>query len=206
MNSQDAERLRSGMRAELVTPGDWIELDVDPSTRHRSIRKAFRQAVARNPAIERDAVRVIGLLDRTSQVASENGAFYCASMIMKEPPHGLVLASMLIQRCFGDPVPPGASARDVCAGLAASISVDPDWAGADVGVVTLQRLGPAVRTCLIDAGAVVQYIAPLMVTAAQIVMTFTCPCPPYVATAIELFDAMASSLVLTLTTDGTRAG
>ena len=32
-------------RASIVTPGDWTELDLDPATRHASIRRAVRQAV-----------------------------------------------------------------------------------------------------------------------------------------------------------------
>jgi hypothetical protein len=70
----------------------------------------------------------------------------------------------------------------------------------------LPRFGPAVRVCLISGGVVVHYIAPLMLGSAQIVLTFSCPCPPYAATAIELFDAMASSFEMRLTTGGSRAG
>jgi hypothetical protein len=205
MNSQ-VDALGRSLSVHLATPGDWVELDVNPSTRHRSIRKAVRRAVARNPALEGNAVRVLGLLDGISQRAADSRAFYCASMIVNEPPHGLVVASVLIQTYFGDPLPPAASAAEICAVLAASISADLDWAGAEVGVVPLPRFGPAVRVCLISAGVVVQYIAPLMLASVEIVMTFSCPCPPYVATAIELFDAMASSFEMRLTTGDTRAG
>jgi hypothetical protein len=190
----------------LTTPGDWTELDLNPSTRHRSIRKAVRRAVSRNPALEGKAVRLLRLLDATSQRAADNRAFYCATMIVNEPPHDLLLASVLIQTCLGDPLPPTASANEVCAGLATSISADLDWADAQVGVVSLPRFGPAVRMCVGPPGAVVQYIAPLMLRSAQIVLTFSCPCPPYAATAIELFDAMASSFEMRLNTGGRRAG
>jgi hypothetical protein len=200
------DALGRSFAVHLTTPGDWLELDVNPSTRHRSIRKAVRRAVSHNPALEGKAVRVLRLLDGISQRAADGKAFYCASMIVNQPPYDLLLASVLIQTCLGDPLPPAASAKEVCAGLAASISADLEWADSQVGVVSLPRFGPAVRTCFASPGAIVQYIAPLMLGSAQIVLTFSCPCPPYAATAIELFDAMASSFEMRLLTGGRRAG
>jgi hypothetical protein len=200
------DALGRSFAVHLTTPGDWIELDVNPSTRHRSIRKAVRRAVSRDPALEGNAVRVLRLLDGISQRAADSGAFYCATMIINEPPRDLVVASVLIQTYLGGPLPPVASASEVCAGLAAAISADLDWAGVEVGVVSLPRFGPAVRTCIGSPGAFVQYIAPLMLGSAQIMLTFSCPCPPNAATAIELFDAMASSFEMRLTTGGSRVG
>jgi hypothetical protein len=198
MSSPDTPGRGSLPSARIVTPGDWIELDLDPATRHTSIRKAVRRAVARDKALERNAVRLIAILDKISRRAHDSGAFYCASLVLNEATCGVFVANVLMQLC-GKPLasaPPRASAMEVCAGFAAAISADPGWAGAEVTVVPLVFVGPAVRVCLVDDAIVLQYIVPLAVPSVQAVLTFICPCPPYAATALELFDAMASSLTL----------
>ena len=49
-------------RASIVTPGDWTELDLDPSTRRTSIRNAVRRAVARSQSLAPDAAALIALI------------------------------------------------------------------------------------------------------------------------------------------------
>lgn len=198
MTSPDAARRPSPASARILTPGDWTELDLDPSTRHTSIRKAVRRAVACDPRLEGNAVRLIAILDNISQRAYDSGAFYCASLVLNDATRGVFVANVLMQICDEpvESVPARASAIEVCAGFAAAVSADPGWAGAEVTVVPLLFVGPAVRVCLVDDVVILQYIVPLLVPSVQAVMTFSCPCPPHASTALELFDAMASSLTL----------
>jgi hypothetical protein len=209
--------------ARIVTPGDWAELDLDPSTRRRSILLAVRRAVGRDPGLASDAVRLIKLLDDISLRAASSGAFYCASLVLDDAAGGFVLANVLIQLAGGSdesPVPPSATpppatspfatphpvtspfatspppSTELCAGLALAVSADPDWTGAEVTVVRLPFVGPAVRISVVACGICLQYVVPLQSSSGQMLLTFSCPCPGYVAPMTELFDAMAASLVL----------
>lgn len=187
-------------RASIVTPGDWIELDLDPATRHTSIRRAVRQAVVRSRSLAPDAVRLIALLDRASRKAAEAGAFYCASRVVEDATGGVSVATVLIQICrtaiAARPGIPTLGASERCAGLAKAIARDPSWAGADIRVVPLPFVGPAVRLHVEDGGIIVQYLVPLACGLADAVLTFSSPCPPYAQVMTELFDAMAEGLVL----------
>ena len=204
LGSRSPHRPRALARATIVTPGDWIELDLDPATRHTSISRAVRQAVARSRDLAPDAVRLIGLLDRTSRRAVEAGAVYCASRVIEDVGRDVLLATVLLQ--FGpspEPTPPdkpswipSAAADERCASLAQVINNDRGWAGANVRVVPLSFIGPSVRLHIEDSGVIVQYLVPLVAATADVVLTFSCPCPPYARLMTELFDVMAQSLVL----------
>ena len=191
-------------RASIVTPGDWIEFDLDPATRRTSIRRAVRQAIAHAPSLATDVVRLIGLLDRTTRRAIDAGAFYCASRVIEDTNRDIAVATVLIQLSpsQGAALPdqptwvPRASAGERCTSIARGIRNDPAWAGADVRVVPMSFVGPSVRLNVQDGGAIVQYLVPVMDATAGIVLTFTCPCPPYAQVMTELFDTMAQSLVL----------
>ncbi|HEY0869414.1 MAG TPA: hypothetical protein VGD55_03365 [Acidothermaceae bacterium] len=190
-------------RASIITPGDWIELDLDPKTRHTSISRAVRQAVARSRSLAPDAVRLIGLLDRTSRKAAEAGAFYCASRVVEDATGGVLVATVLMQGLKATtPLPavrPESASPQVgeqCASLAQVMSNDPAWAGANIRVVALAFIGPAVRVQIEKRGVVVQYVVPLVDGTVDVVLTFSCPCPPYARVMTELFDAMAQSLDL----------
>jgi hypothetical protein len=239
MTSADAEGrgslVASGVvTARIVTPGDWAELDLDPSTRRRSILLAVRRAVGRSPGLAGDAVRLIKLLDDISLRAALSGGFYCASLVLDDAAGGFVVANVLIQIAGGsDPsaptvVPPPATSlsattspsatrppaafpatspsatlpspappsTELCAALAAAVSADPDWAGAEVTVVQLPFVGPAVRISVVACGICLQYVVPLPSSSGELLVTFSCPCPGYVAPMTELFDAMAASLTL----------
>jgi len=187
-------------RASIVTPGNWIELDLDPATRHTSIRRAVRRAIVRSRALAPDAVPLITLLDRMTSRADDAGAFYCASRLIEDTTDGVLAATVVMQISPSEAVPlpstPSLSAAQKCAALAAIIALDPQWAGADVGVVTLPFVGPAVRLRVEDGGIIVQYIVPLVGERRDILATFTCTCPPYARLMTELFDTMAQSLAL----------
>jgi hypothetical protein len=191
--------------ARIITPGDWSDLDLDPATRHGSIRRAVRRAVAADPALEGNAVRLIGLLDDVVTRAHDSGAFFCSSLVLSGDA-GVVAANVLMQ-ISPDAAEPTSSAAmsapafsgspmEVCAGLAAAVTCDPDWEGADVTVVTLPSVGPAVRVEVVAGGVCLQYLVPLPDSARQIVLTFTSPCPPYAGALLELFDSMAASFAL----------
>jgi len=193
---------RQSLRVQLLTPGDWTELDLNPTTRRASVRRAVRSAACHNPGLAGDGVRLMGLLDEVSRRAHEAGAFYCASLVLGDVSlgvagAGVVVATALMQLSgdSADRVDAGFSSAELCAGLASVISADPDWAGADVGVVALPLVGPAVRICVTAVGVFVQYIVPIR-DAGELLLSMSCPCPPYVATMTELFDAMAASLSL----------
>ncbi len=191
-------------RASIVTPGDWTELDLDPSTRHRSIRNAVRRAAARSHNLAPDAIALIALLDRTSRQAADAGGFYCASLVIKGASGDRVAANVLLQMYPSLTasllsVPPGVPVPSVgerCASLAEVIRDDPERYGSNVRVVPLALVGPSVRVQLENRGVIVQYIAPLADGTADIVMTFSCACPPYTRLMTQLFDAMAQSLEL----------
>jgi|SRR5450755_227669 len=188
---------RQSLRVQLLTPGDWVELDVHPSTRRASVRRAVRSAARHNPGLAGDGVRLMGLLDQVSRRAHEAGAFYSASLVLGDASAGVVVATALMQLSgkSATRVDADFSSAELCAGLASVISADPDWAGADVGVVALPLVGPAVRICVVAVGVFVQYIVPVH-DAGELLLSMSCPCPPYVATMTELFDAMAASLSL----------
>ncbi len=158
---------RQSLRVQLLTPGDWTELDLNPSTRRASVRRAVGSAARHDPGLAGDGVRLIGLLDEVSRRAHDAGAFYCASLVLGEASAGVVVATALMQ-VSGESSSSSArvgddfSAAELCAGLASVISADPDWAGADVGVVALPLVGPAVRICIAAVGVFVQYIVPLV--------------------------------------------
>ena len=186
--------------ASIVTPGDWLELDLDPATRHASVRRAVRQAIVRSRSLAPDAVHLIRLLDRTSTQAIESGAFYCASRVIEDATRDVFVANVLMQVCRSTLTqPPGSPmlrASERCAGIAAAFSEDPGWAGASITVVPLPFVGPAVRLHIENGAIIVQYFVPLVGGTADAVLTFTCPCPPYASVVTELFDNMAQGLVL----------
>jgi hypothetical protein len=187
-------------RASIVTPGDWTELDLDPNTRHTSVRRAVRQAVIRSRGLAPDAVALIRMLDRTCKQAIESGAFYCASRVIEDTTDGVLVATVVMQLQQPETVPlaavPNLSVAQRCVVLAAVIKDDADWSGANVGVVMLPFVGPAVRLRVEDGGTIVQYIAPLLGRYTALLVTFTCTCPPYAAVMTELFDSMAQSVAL----------
>jgi hypothetical protein len=191
-------------RASMVTPGDWIELDLDPTTRHTSIRRAVRRAIVRSPGLAGDAVRLLALLDRTSSRAVDAGAVYCASWIIDDADGDLMVATVLLQFAQSPtttppdlpPWIPRASASERCESVAQVIENDAKWAGADVRVVPLSFVGPSVRLHVEDGGVIVQYLVPLVDPTADIVLTFSCPCPPYARLMTAMFDDMAQSLQL----------
>ena len=190
--------------AQIVTPGDWTDLDLDPATRHRSIVSAVRRAVASDVALAGYSVRLITLLDDVARRAYDSGGFFCSSLVLSSD-DGALVANVLMQ--LSDGVGSGGvggsgvlggpgAAIEVCAGLAAAVSCDPDWEVADVTVVTLPLVGPAVRVEVVDGGVCVQYLVPVPDSSQQIVLTFTSPCPPFAGALIELFDSMAASFAL----------
>jgi hypothetical protein len=191
---------RTLMQASIVTPGDWTELDLDPATRHTSIRRAVRRAIVRSRAMAPDAVPLIALLDHMTSRADDAGAFYCASRVIEDTTAGVLVATAVMQICQADKVPvPGTlslSAAQRCAALASVIEDDPEWVGVDVQAVTLTFIGPAVRLRLENGAIIVQYIVPLVGLHRHLVTTFTCSCPPYARMMTELFDTMAQSLAL----------
>jgi len=73
-------------RASILATDDWTELDLDPATRHRSIRKSVRDAVRRKTVRQPDAVRVIRHLEQLAKRAHDDGAFYCASLVVADDP------------------------------------------------------------------------------------------------------------------------
>jgi hypothetical protein len=188
-------------RASIVTPGDWTEFDLNPSTRHSSISQLVKRPGSRGWAP--DAVRIIALLDRASRRVADAGAFYCAWHLTNDPAGNRVALTALMQ-VRPAVVPPsdahsGVSSVSVgerCSALADVVRSDSLWAGADVRVVKLPFTGSAVRLRLEDGGVIVQYLVPLVNGSAVVVLTFSCPCPPYARAVTELFDAMAQSLVL----------
>jgi hypothetical protein len=187
-------------RASIVTPGDWIELDLDPTTRHTSIRRAVRRAVVRSQSLAPDAVRLIALLDRTSRQAAESGAFYCASRVFDDTTGHVRAATVLMQICRSAVAPPPGTpnlrVNERCAALAEVAGRDPGWAGADISVVPLPFVGSAVRLHIEDTAIIVQYLVPLAGGFADAVLTFTCAWPPYARVMTKLFDTMAEGLVL----------
>jgi hypothetical protein len=188
------------MQASIVTPGNWIELDLDPKTRHKSIRRAVRRAIVRSQALAPDAVPLIALLDRMTSRADDAGAFYCASRVIEDTTDGVLVATVVMQICqsasWSPPGKPNLGVAERCAALAAVIDNDPEWVGADVGVVTLPFVGPAVRLRMEDGAIIVQYIVPLAGLHRYLLATFTCSCPPYARAMTELFDTMAQSIAL----------
>jgi hypothetical protein len=193
-------RAYSQVRASIMASGDWTELDLDPRTRHRSIRRAVRRAVARSRSLAPDTVPLIALLDQIVRRADETRAFYCASLVIEDASVGPWVATVMMQVCESGtaPLPPTLSlpVSERCAGLAAAIREDPGWGSASVRVVGLPLVGPAVRLHMRNDGIILQYIVPLIGGIADVLVTFTCPCPPYAELMTELFDAMAESLVL----------
>ncbi|HEY3926290.1 MAG TPA: hypothetical protein VGL75_17140 [Acidothermaceae bacterium] len=187
-------------KASIVTPGNWIELDLDASTRHTSIRRAVRRAIVRSRALAPDAIPLIALLDRLTTRANNAGAFYCASRVIEDTKYGALVATVVMQICEVDTVVfPGErnpSVAERCVALVAVIDGDPIWTGANAGVVTLPFVGAVVRLCVENDGIVVQYIVPLFGCGAHVVVTFTSTCPPYARIMTELFDTMAQSLEL----------
>jgi hypothetical protein len=186
--------------ARIVTPGDWTDLDLDLSTQHGSIRRAVRRAVAADPALSGNTVRLITMLDDVVRRARDGGAFFCSSLVLGSMPDVLV-ANVLMQISPDAAELASASAVSVCSGLAAAVSCDAAWAGADVSVVTLPLVGPAVRVELIAHGLCLQYLVPVPGSGRQVVLTFTSPCASYVAALIELFDTMAASFALDFSDD-----
>ena len=97
-----------------------------------------------------------------------------------------------------------------CAGLAVAVSCDPAWANADVSVVELDSVGPAVRVVVVAGGVCVQYLVPVPMrepvqppvpvrvpdSSEYVVLTFTSPSAAHAEAFVELFDSMAASFAL----------
>jgi hypothetical protein len=187
---------RALVGAQLVTPGDWNTLDLDPRSRRASVRAAVRQAVTADPTLAPHGVRLVAILDDAARRAHAAGAFFCSSLVAAAEA-GLLVANAVLQlspvtACVQWP----ASASQACAGLAAAVLADADHPDVDVDVVVLPLAGPAVRTMAVSGGVCVQYLVPVPDAARHVVLTLTSPCPPYVSAALELFDAIAGSLAL----------
>jgi hypothetical protein len=182
--------------ARIVTPGNWSDLDLDPSTRHRSIVSAVRRATVSNPELAGCSVRLISLLDDVARRAHDSGGFFCSSLVLSSD-DGPLAANVLMQLCDAG-VAGGLvdSTDEVCAGLAAEVMCDPGWADADVSVVVLAFVGPAVRVVIVAGGVCVQYLVPVPESSEYVVLTFTSPTAPYAAAFVELFDSMAASFAL----------
>jgi hypothetical protein len=188
--------VRELVGARIVTPGDWTDLDLEPSTRHRSIAAAVRRAVASNPGLAGCSARLISLLDDVARRAYDGGGFFCSSLVLSSD-DGPLAANVLMQLCETGVVGrPTGSVDDVCAGLAAEVTCDPGWADADVSVVVLDSVGPAVRLVVVAGGVSVQYLVPVPESSEYVVLTFTSPSAPYAAAFVELFDSMAASFAL----------
>jgi hypothetical protein len=178
--------------ARIVMPGDWTDLDLEPSSRHRSIVGAVRRAVALNPSLADRSARLISLLDDVARRAYDNGGFFCSSLVLSSD-DGPLAANLLMQV---SEVPWIGSTVDACAGLAAAVTCDPSWADADVSVVELPAVGPAVRVVVVAGGVCVQYLVPVPDSSEYVVLTFTSPSAPYAEAFVELFDSMATSFAL----------
>jgi hypothetical protein len=187
------------LRASIVTPGDWAELDLDPTTRHTSIRRVVRAAVRRKTVRQPDAVRLIRCLEQIAARAHGNGAFYCASQVVADDPTRDPLVANVMMHLVACDLPgwSGATPPRVCGWLSECLSRDNEGS---YDVVQLPFVGPALRHEVMAVGILVQYFVPLPVpgSTAIVVLTFTCPCPPYVPFARRLFDVMATSLSLDL--------
>jgi len=182
--------------ARIVTPGDWSDLDLAPATRHRSIARAVRRAVVANPGLARSSARLISLLDDVTRRAYDSGGFFCSSLVLSSD-DGTLAANVLMQVCeVGAPVSPDGSSDEMCAGLAAAVSCDPVWADADVSVIALPSVGPAVRVAVVARGVCVQYLVPVPDSSEYVVLTFTSPSATYEFAFVELFDSMAASFAL----------
>jgi hypothetical protein len=179
--------------ARIVTPGDWSDLDLHPSSRHGSIRRAVRQAVTRDPGLEGNAVRLIGLLDDIARRAYESGGFFCSSLVLGSLETGLLVANVLIQITPDDEKQRVVDAAEWCTGIAAAVSCDPDWPEAAVSVVPLPLAGDAVRIAVESGGVCLQYLVPIAESTRHFVLTFTSPYAPSAAPLISLFDSMAAS-------------
>jgi hypothetical protein len=189
--------------AAIALPGDWTDLDLDPATRHASISRAVRRTVRRDPALAAYRTRLIALLDRLVRRASDAGAFFCSSLVINADDDGEPLAANLLMQRVDDGHPDDGDrcgdpcgGREICAGIAAAASCDPDWEDADVDVVQLPSIGPAVRLGVIAGGVCVQYIVPVPHRTTKLVVTFTSPSARYGTALVELFDAMAHTLRL----------
>lgn len=216
---------QSLIRASIVTPSDWAELDLDPATRHRSIRRSVRRAVRRKRVRQDDAVRLMRYLDELARRAYNDGAFYCASLVLDAGASGSPLVANVMMHLAPYVESPHtiATPAHVCAILTAFLKHDPSTRGVNVSVVGLPMAGPSVRAEMVAGGSVVQYYVPLSVPlhasdrlptrssdefasppssqllvapSPVVLVTFSCLSPPYVEVMTELFDAMASSLVL----------
>ena len=198
VTSWPADAGSGALRASMVTPGEWLELDLDPTTRHRSIRRAVRESVRRKAVRQPDAVRVIRQLEQLARRAHDDGAFYCASLVIADDTESVPLVANVMMHLVPCDLPAGrtlATPPQVCTWLAECFS--PDSEGGN-DIVTLPLVGPALRHAVVAAGVLVQYFVPLPVSepTAFVLLTFTCPCPPYATLATRLFEAMAASLSL----------
>ena len=183
--------------ASIELPGDWIDLDLDPATQHSSISRAVRRAIRRDPALTAYRGRLLGLFDNVVRQAGKSGAFFCSSLVL-DGDGGPLPATLLMQVVDEPPweFDGGERSRhDVCAGIAVAASCDPDWQDANVDVVALPSIGPAVRLVVSAGGVCVQYIVPVP-NETQLLVTFTSPCAWCGTALIELFDAMARTLHL----------
>jgi hypothetical protein len=188
--------MRGTATTGMHLPGDWTDLDLDPTTCHASISRAVREAIWRNPSLAGHRTRLIALLDGLVRRATDAGAFFCSSLVLPVDDGGEpITANLLMQRVDDDhALHDNREAHEVCAGLAAAASCDPDWEeDAETDVVELPSAGPAVRICVAVGGVCVQYVVPVP-QCATLVVTFTSPSARYGAALVDLFDAMARTL------------
>jgi hypothetical protein len=187
--------------AAIALPGDWADVDLDPATRHTSISRAVRRTVRRDPTLAAHRIQLVALLDRLVRRASDAGAFFCSSLVINtDDDGGPLVANLLMQRVddkapdCGDRYGDRCGTGEMCAGIAAAASCDPDWEDADIDVVQLPSIGPAVRLGVLADGVCVQYIVPVPHCATRLILTFTSPSACYGTALVELFDAMARTL------------
>jgi hypothetical protein len=199
----------------LTTPDDWWVLPLDAQTRHQAIARLVEERVTPAEGVSARATTQLrndltALLRRTAAEAAEAGGVFCASMVGIDGDAAVSANVLVLVRPIAATNPDAGATTDVAA-LAAAMRADPGPTYGDsvpeVDVVELPQMGEAVRVKSRRVASVsvlgrevpavsVQYVVPLPGSPSCIVMTFTSPAFAYEDVLVELFDAIAATLVV----------
>jgi hypothetical protein len=189
----------------VLTPANWIDLDLDPATSEASLAKLVDARVGGGRERAADRKQLTAWLQSATAQARDNGSVF-ASMLSDTVEGVPVSASLFASLAANDrPVVPGQTDSDRAGGLAAYLTASgAPLEGAMVRVVELPA-GWAVRARrrtsvrLDGLNRVVevenlQYFTLIPGSPTLLVLTFSTPVVSLADALVSLFDAIAETL------------
>jgi hypothetical protein len=195
----------------LITPEIWWDVPLDPKTRHQAIAALVDERVQRDPRLADRRDELVSRLRRSAREAADAGGVLCSCMAMLAEDTAMSANLLVLIRLLAPDEAADATgdADALLGGLREGLDRDVTSAAPELGLAELPDAGRAVRLRtvrrttlpLVDQTLptlLVQYFVPLPAEDRRTaVVTFTSPSLAYEQPLVEMFDAIAQTLVFT---------